>query len=119
MKRRACLAAAVVFAFSSVGVWAQAASESFVGVVKSISATSITVERGSITGVFGVDSSTYVGAKGASTKTRAAKEAGKPGITVADVVHVGDQVKVTYQQKGNAMAASKIEVRASLATGKQ
>ena len=62
------------------------------------------------TGVFSVDTKTHVGAKGATTKTQANKAAGKPGLTIPEVVHIGDQVTVRYQEKNDAMIATDIRV---------
>jgi hypothetical protein len=94
--------------------WAQT-TESFLGSVKAVSGSSITVERGTITGIFTIDSKTHVSVTGATAKTKEAQAAGKPGISVPDVVHVGDQVMVKYSEKANTMIASDIQVRASLA----
>ena len=116
MKRIVFLAVAVLV-LSSVSAWAQA--ESFMGTVKAVSGASLTVERGTITGVFAFDSKTHVSAKGASTKTKENAAAGKP-LTVPDVVHVGDQVvvKYTYNETSNSMVVSDISVRESLAAKK-
>jgi hypothetical protein len=112
--KRMYLGAIVVFLLSGATAFAQA-KESFLGTVKAVSDSSVTVERGTITGVFAVDAGTHVGAKGATAKTRANKAAGKPGLTVPDVVHVGDQVLVRYAEKTNGMIATDIEVRVTLA----
>jgi len=71
----------MVLAFGVGGAAAQTAGkmESFVGVVKAVSGSSLTVERGSITGVFNVDASTHIAARGATAKTKEAQAAGKPG----------------------------------------
>ena len=78
--------------------------------------SSVTVERGALTGVFAVDAKTHVGVRGATAKTQEAQKAGKPGITVADVLHVGDQVWVRYMynEKSNKMTVSDITVLESL-----
>src|SRR2546428_6470516 len=89
--------------------------ESFRGVVKAVSSTSVTVERGTLSGVFTVDPKTHVAAKGATTATKKAKEAGKAGLTVPDAVHVGDQVVVMYRETSGKMMATDIQVRASVA----
>jgi hypothetical protein len=107
MKRTGCLAAIMALTLWSTGAWAQG-TESFVGVVKSVSGSSLTVQRGTITGVFTVDPKTHVSAKGSTAKTKEAKEAGKPGLTVPDAIHVGDQVQIKYQEKSNVMIASDI-----------
>ena len=91
------------------------AVESFRGTVKAVSASSISVERGTLSGVFTVDPKTHVAARGASTATKKAKEAGKAGLTVPDAVHVGDQVVVMYRETAGKMMATDIQVRASVA----
>ena len=119
MKRTVCLLVVAVFLFSGVSAWAQG-SETFIGNVKSMTGNSVTVERGSITGVFAVDAKTHVGVSGATAKTKEAQAAGKPGISIPDVLHVGDQVQVkyTYNSKANSMVVSDVTVLQSLAAKK-
>src|SRR5437773_8365662 len=81
------------------------AVESFRGTMKAVSASSISVERGTLSGVFSVDPKTHVAARGASTATKKAKDAGKAGLTVPDAVHVGDQVVVMYRETAGKMMA--------------
>ena len=119
MKSIACLAAALVLALGVAGANAQGSVESFIGVVKSVSQSSVTVERGTITGVFTVDTKTHVAAKGATAKTKEAKAAGKPGLTVPDAVHVGDQVMVKYHEMKGTMMATEIQVRTPAPGGKK
>lgn len=116
MKRSVYLAVIVVLGLSSVGVLAQGTprTESFTGVVKAVSGSSVTVERGSITGMFAVDAKTHVAARGATAKTKENQAAGKPGLTVPDVVHVGDQVTVKFQERSSGMVATDIMMVASL-----
>ena len=114
MKPIAYLTAALVLVLGVAGAAAQGAAspvESFMGIVKAVSGSSVTVERGTITGVFTVDPKTHVAVAGATAKTKAAKEAGKPGLTVPDAVHVGDQVVVKYRETKGTMLASDIQVR--------
>ena len=89
--------------------------ESFRGVVKAVSGSSMTVERGTLSGVFTIDANTHVAARGATTATKAAKAAGKAGLTVPDAVKVGDQVVVRYHEASGKMMATDIQVRASVA----
>ena len=114
MKRTGCIAAIIVLTLWSTGAWAQG-TESFVGVVKAVTGSSLTVQRGTITGVFTVDPKTHVTAKGSTAKTKEAQAAGKPGLTVPDAIHVGDQVQVKYTEKNNAMIASDIVLVTRLA----
>ena len=110
MKRVFATAVLAALVFSGVSVWAQA--ETFIGTVKSVTGASVTVERGALTGVFGVDSKTHVGVSGATAATKEAQAAGKAGITVADVLKVGDQVRVkyTYTSTTNKMVVTDITV---------
>ena len=112
MKRIASLTAAILV-LGCAGAFAQGAAgrpESFIGVVKTVSGASVTAERGTITGVFGIDPKTRVVAKGASTKTREKIAEGKPGLTVPDAVHVGDQVMIKFREVDGKMWASQIQV---------
>lgn len=117
MKRSVFAVMVSVLALSGVSAWAQT-TESFLGVVKAVNGSSVTVERGSITGIFGFDAKTHVAVTGATAKTKENQAAGKAGLTVPDVVHVGDQVMVKYFEKANSMVASDIQVRVSLAPKK-
>jgi len=119
MARRAIVVMVAVVALSGVRAWAQA-SESFMGIVKAVSGNSVTVERGTITGVFAVDAKTHVSAKGSTAKTKENIAAGKPGLTVPDIIHVGDQVmvKYSYLEASNTMVVNDISVRESLSTRK-
>ena len=113
--KRVFVAVLAALVLSGVSVWAQ--TEQFIGTVKSVTGASVTVERGALTGVFAVDAKTHVGVAGATAKTKEAQAAGKPGITVADVLHVGDQVRVRYSYVAatNKMTVSDITVMESLA----
>ena len=119
MKRSVVVLVAAVLALSGVRAWAQG-TESFMGIVKAVSGNSVTVEHGSITGVFAVDAKTHVSAKGSTAKTKENIAAGKPGLTVPDIIHVGDQVMVRYSylEKSNTMVVNDISVRESLSTKK-
>jgi hypothetical protein len=89
----------------------------FAAVVAVLVLSGVTVEHGSITGVFSFDAKTHIGVKGATAKTAEAKAAGKPGATGPDLLHAGDQVKVTYSYTAstNKMTVSDITVTESLA----
>jgi hypothetical protein len=52
-----------------------------------------------------------VAARGATAKTKANVAAGKPGLTVPDAVHAGDQVVVRYREVNGALIAADIQVR--------
>jgi hypothetical protein len=115
--KRSVAAIIAVFALSASGVWAQgtAKTESFIGIVKTVSSSSLTVERGTITAVFTVDPKTHVSAKGSTAKTKEAQAAGKPGLTVPDAIHVGDQVQVKFHEQNKAMIATDIVLVTRLA----
>ena len=114
MKRNTYLAA-IALGILVCAASAQAATESFTGSVKAVSGSSITVERGTLTGVFIVTGNTQVSVHGAAAKTKEARAAGKPGLTIPDAVHVGDQVTVKYVEQGSGLVAADILVRVSLA----
>ena len=104
MKRITYLAAIVV----GVLAWAapaHAASESFTGNVKAVSGSSITVERGTLSGVFMVNANTHLSVRGATAKTREARAAGGSG-------HRGSWL---YAAQGDAWVAADIHVLVSLA----
>ena len=69
MKRKVLAVMVAVLALSGVHAWAQA-TESFLGSVKAVSGNSVTVERGTLTGVFSFDSKTHVSVAGATAKTK-------------------------------------------------
>jgi hypothetical protein len=76
------------------------------GIVKAVSATSLTVATGGKDATFAVDAKTKVHGKGIGTKSKA--KGGKP--TIPDLLAAGDRVTVTYQQMGAMMHAVNIEV---------
>ena len=110
MKRIAYLTLGVVLALGVSGAAAQGI-ESFMGSVKAVSGSSITVERGTLSGTFSIDPKTHVAATGSTAKTKANVAAGKPGLTVPDVVKVGDQVTIKFRETGGKMLATDIQVR--------
>jgi len=113
MKRFTCFAAMALGLLAWTAP-AQAAFESFAGNVKSVSGSSITVEHGTISGIFSVNPKTQLFVKGATAKTKEAKAAGKPGLTIPDTVHIGDRVIVRYFEQGHGMVAADIRVVDSL-----
>jgi hypothetical protein len=76
------------------------------GIVKTVSATSITVTADAKDTTFAVDAKTKVHGKGMGTKSQA--KGGKP--TIPDLLKEGDRVSVTYQQMGTMMHAVSIDV---------
>ena len=76
------------------------------GIVKTVSATSLTVTAGAKDTTFAVDAKTKVHGKGVGTKSQI--KGGKP--TIPNLLKEGDRVSVTYQQMGAMMHAVSIEV---------
>lgn len=114
MKHVALLALVMVLAagVGVVTVEGQAAkTENVIGAVKTVSGSTFTVDNGRFVMKFSVNEETNILAKGATTKTRAKKAAGQGGLTIADVVHEGDQVVVKYVKAGDNLTATEIEVR--------
>ena len=113
MKYVALLALVIVVAAGVVTVQGQAGAktQTAIGAVKNVAGSTFTVDTGKGELKFSVNEETNILAKGASTKTRAKKAAGQGGLTIADVVHEGDQVLVRYAGTGSNLVASEIEVR--------
>jgi hypothetical protein len=76
------------------------------GTVVAIGGNSLTVKVRDQDMAFAVDSKTFVEARGAGTKARAAQAAGKSGPRLADVVKVGQAVAVTYHEMNGVRQAS-------------
>lgn len=121
MKRLVALAAAA-FLVASGSAFAQAAkadkpaakmgaTKTATGTVKSVANDSITVTDSKGKDMtFNVDAKTAVQAKGAGTKTAAAKAAGKTGISITEAVKSGDRVTVKYHDMGGTMHAASVRV---------
>jgi len=75
-------------------------------IVKTVSATSLTVTADAKDTTFAVDAKTKVHGKGIGTKSQI--KGGKP--TIPDLLKEGDRVSVTYQVMGTMMHAVSIEV---------
>jgi Domain of unknown function (DUF5666) len=75
------------------------------GKVKTITASSITVEQDGRDQAFPIDSDTTVAAKGAGKATKGG------GVPVTNLVHVGDIVSLSYRGNGAAMKVSEIRIR--------
>ena len=84
------------------------------GTVNDIGGSWVTVKVRDQALKFSVDAKTRVEARGASTKTREANAAGKPGPKLADVLKVGQPVAVSYHEMAGNLHASKIQAIASL-----
>jgi hypothetical protein len=77
------------------------------GTVKTVSLSQITLESNGKDMTFAVNRDTDVLARGASKTTKAA--GGK--TTIADFVHNGDDVSITYLDAAGALTASQVRVR--------
>jgi hypothetical protein len=76
------------------------------GMVKSVSATSLTLNSGGKDMTFTIDSSTKFVGKGLGTKSAA--KGGK--MTATDAVAVGDMARVSYHDMGGMMHAASVTV---------
>jgi hypothetical protein len=83
--------------------------QSITGVVKAISASSLTLERNGSEITFGVDSSTRVLGRGNKTGPRDLVFR-TPGPGLTDFVKTGDPVTVRYRQSGRVMKAVEVRV---------
>jgi hypothetical protein len=75
------------------------------GSVTAVGSDSITVKVAGKDMTFGVDATTRVVTPGGGTKARAAKEEGKKGPVLIDVVKAGQTVSVDYHEQGMHAAA--------------
>ena len=107
------LVAFLLFGVAVITAQDQGKSKSLtaIGAVTWVGGTSFTVDTGKGNVEFAVGPNTSVLARGASSKTREKKDAGEGGLTMADVVHVGDQVVVKYSSAGGGFQASEIDVK--------
>jgi hypothetical protein len=111
MVRRASLTLIAVLIFAAGVAAADGKSKSILGSVKSVSGGSFVVDTDKGAMTFAIDAHTKILAKGASTKTKEKKDAGKGALLITDVVHVGDQVLVRYTEAGATFTASEVEVK--------
>ena len=77
------------------------------GTVKAVTLSQLTLISGGHDMIFAVNRDTDVLARGATKTTKAA--GGK--TTIADFVHSGDDVSITYVNAGGTMTASQVRVR--------
>ena len=81
------------------------------GTVKTVSANSLTVESGKKSMSFTVASTTRILATGATATTKDKKREGAAGLSITDVVHAGDVVRVMYREAGGIMSAVEVQLR--------
>ena len=79
--------------------------------MKTVSAGSLTVETGKKSLSFTVNSTTRILASGATSTTKEKKAAGAAGLSITDVVHAGDVVRVMYREAGGIMNAVEVQLR--------
>jgi hypothetical protein len=79
------------------------------GTITAIGGQSLTVKVGEQDMAFKVDTNTHVQARGASTKASRLAATGKPGPHLADVLHPGQSVAVTYSDMAGSLHASAIK----------
>ncbi len=77
------------------------------GTVTAVAPTSVSVKAGNQEMKFTVDPNTDVTAEGAGTATRKAAAVGK-GVTLPELIKVGEAVEVRYHEKAGAMHATSI-----------
>src|SRR5262245_55589372 len=86
------------------------------GIVTSIGGGSIMINLPSDTDLrFRVDNNTRVVARGAGRKMRQAQAEGAAGVKLADVVAIGAQVEVRYEERNGQRSARQIVSLASAA----
>jgi hypothetical protein len=111
MKLQALFAVALVVGLA-VAVAAQAKSQTAIGPVLKIAGDSMTIDVGKgKTMQFTTNTDTEVKVTAGGAKAQAAREAGKKGLKITEVVHEGDQVFVRYSDVAGKLVASEIEVR--------
>jgi hypothetical protein len=101
------LAICAIAALLAVPAQAQSAKK-VRGKVTTMTATSLAIDVAGTPMNFAVDAKTKVEAPGGSTATRKAEAAGKPGVSLTDVIKTGDAVEVSYTETGGKMQASMI-----------
>lgn len=100
MKRFVALLSAAVLLFGMSALAQQtgkAKTLSMAGEVKTVSASSLTIEGGGKSMTFNVTPATHLLAKGSTSKTKQKQAAGAPGLTITDMVKPGSRVVVRYQ----------------------
>ena len=106
------LAAAMTIGLTAAGAQTRGRESSNLpsttGVVKAISASSLTVERSGIETKFAVDSSTRVFAKEGAKARDLVFRTPPPGIR--DIIKVGDLVLVRYRRSGNVTTAVDVRI---------
>jgi hypothetical protein len=113
MKLQAVVAVATLVVGLGIGVAAQKPqTQTAVGPVSKISGDSLTIDAGKGKVMqFTTNANTLVKVTAGGAKAQAAKQEGKKGVKITEVVHEGDQVQVRYTDAGGGkMVASEVDV---------
>jgi hypothetical protein len=112
MKLQASLAIAALVVGLGVAVAAQDKNLTAIGPVLKIAGDMLTIDVGKgKTMQFTTNTDTSVKVTAGGAKAQAAREAGKKGVKITEVVHEGDQVFVRYSDVAGKMVASEVDVR--------
>jgi hypothetical protein len=115
MKVQAFLAVAALVVGLGVGAAAQKPAEknlTAIGPVTKIAGDSLVIDVGKgKTMQFLTNTETQVKVSAGGAKAQAARQEGKKGLKITEVVHEGDQVFVRYSDVGGKMVASEVDVR--------
>jgi hypothetical protein len=115
MKVQAFLAVAALVVGLGVGAAAQKPAEknlTAIGPVTKIAGDSLVIDVGKgKTMQFVTNTETQVKVSAGGAKAQAARQEGKKGLKITEVVHEGDQVFVRYSDVGGKMVASEVDVR--------
>jgi hypothetical protein len=87
------------------------------GTVVALGGDSLTVNVRDQEMTFSIDSKTIAEARGAGSKTRAARASGKTGLRLADVMKVGQAVAVTYHEMNGVRHASVVRALGAASAG--
>ena len=123
MRLQPFLAVAALVVGLGVGAAAQKPQEkslTAIGPVSKIAGDSLTIDAGKgKTMQFVTNSDTVVKVSAGGAKAEAARQEGKKGLKITEVVHEGDQVFVRYSEVGGRMVASEVDVRQRRPPGAQ
>jgi uncharacterized protein DUF5666 len=114
----AILSALLIIAAGAPSALAQGTKKA-TGTVSAVTGNSITVKTQSGQDMtFSVDKDTVITTPGGGTKNKAAKAAGKAGVSSTDVLKQGQAVEVSYHDMGGTMHAASIRTIAHVPTEK-
>jgi len=114
MKRMTFLTMAVLvlgFGLSIGAAQDKAKSQTAIGPVAKIAGDVLIIDAGKGQMQFMTSTTTEIKVAAGGAKQQAAKLEGKKGLKITEVVHVGDQVFVRYNDVGGKLMALEVEVR--------